>query len=64
MTRYTKRFAASGWVEDDIYDDTENQTQPVFVSDHSAIYTGLLSLDGGEIWREPNPMGFGKDEEW
>lgn len=34
------------------------------VSDHEAVYTGLLDSDGNAIMRVPNPMGFGKDDEW
>jgi len=36
----------------------------VSVCDHEAVYTGLLDADGDEIWREPNPIGFGRDGEW
>lgn len=32
--------------------------------DHDPVFTGLLDARGEQIWRAPNPMGFGKDEEW
>lgn len=28
------------------------------------VATGLFDARGNEIWRLPNPMGFGRDEEW
>lgn len=34
------------------------------VSDHEATYTGLVDTNGDPIMRAPNPMGFGKDEDW
>lgn len=34
------------------------------VSDHAPIKTGLIWHDGEPIMRTPNPMGFGRDEEW
>lgn len=34
------------------------------VSDHEAVDTGLIDVNGGSIMRAPYPMGFGKDEEW
>lgn len=34
------------------------------VSDHNATDTGLLDANGYTIMRAPNPIGFGKDEEW
>lgn len=32
--------------------------------DSAPIKTGLLDSKGNEIWRTPNPIGFGRDEEW
>lgn len=34
------------------------------VSDFEASDTGLLDEKGDAIWRAPNPIGFGRDEEW
>lgn len=36
----------------------------IVVSDHEAVDTGLLDADGDPIWRAPNPVGFGRDDEW
>jgi hypothetical protein len=34
------------------------------VPDHKASFTGLLDANGEEIWREPRPVGFGRDRDW
>ena len=34
------------------------------VCDHVAVDTGLIDTDGNSIMRAPNPVGFGRDEEW
>lgn len=34
------------------------------VCKHEAIDTGLLDKDGNCIMKAPNPIGFGKDEDW
>ena len=49
-------------VGDDVWEDA--QTHLPMVSDHQAIDTGLLDLNGNAIMRAPNPIGFGKDDEW
>jgi hypothetical protein len=36
----------------------------VSVPDHQPSFTGLFDAKGEEIWRAPNPMGFGRDREW
>ena len=36
----------------------------ITVDEHVATDTGLLDADGNIIWRTPNPVGFGKDDEW
>lgn len=49
------------------YDDWEpigNAWHIPAVSDHEAADTGLLDANGECIMRAPNPIGFGKDEEW
>jgi hypothetical protein len=34
------------------------------VDEHVSRFTGLLDARGEEIWCEPRPIGFGRDEEW
>lgn len=62
MARYFAKPKA--WVADDIYEDDYAETAPVQVCDHEATDTGLLDADGNSIWRAPNPIGFGRDEDW
>lgn len=61
MPRYATRPRAEadcdGWSMGPLLDS-------VTVSDHEAIDTGLLDADGNTIWRMPNPIGFGRDDEW
>lgn len=66
MSRYfVKRPRAEGWCGDDLFDDERGGfTPPITVDEHVATDTGLLDVDGNEIWRAPNPVGFGRDEEW
>jgi hypothetical protein len=66
MSRYfSKRQRAEGWVGDDLFDDERGGQRPdITVDDHVAIDTGLLDADGNSIWRTPNPVGFGRDDEW
>lgn len=64
MSRYfTARHPKSLWVaDDDIWSDGE--THLPTVSDPEATDTGLLDAKGEIIWRAPNPVGFGRDEDW
>lgn len=63
MSRYfAKRASRSFWVEDEVYVDPS--THLPSVSDHEAVNTGLLDLNGDPIMRAPNPIGFGRDEDW
>lgn len=66
MSRYfTKRASpprAALFVENDHYGKPQD-IMPT-VDDHEPTFTGLLDADGGEIWRAPRPIGFGKDEDW
>jgi hypothetical protein len=65
MPRYSTRPARAYKpliCEDDWYSDP--LLPCVAVSDHEAAFTGLLDAKGEEIWRSPNPMGFGRDGEW
>lgn len=34
------------------------------VDDHEAVTTGLVWRDGEPIMRTPNPIGFGRDNDW
>jgi hypothetical protein len=44
--------------------NTDPMLPAVSVDDHEAVFTGLLDAKGEEVWRAPNPMGFGRDGEW
>lgn len=61
MTRYFTW--ASGWVEDETYSPDTGPLPTITVPEHEATDTGLLTANGDSIWRAPNPMGFGKDNE-
>lgn len=61
MARYFRKPQA--WREVYDCDDLVSDHVPV-VSEHVAIDTGLIDKDGYPIMRAPNPIGFGKDEEW
>lgn len=45
------------WYEEPLISNVE-------VDDSEAIFTGLLDSDGSPIYRAPNPIGFGRDDEW
>lgn len=60
--RYFIRSRA--WVADDDVWPADVAGHIPSVSGHSAIDTGLLDANGDTIMRAPNPMGFGKDDEW
>ena len=62
MPRYAKP-RANGWIEDDGYDD-EPFRPSLEVDDHDVVDTGLIWTTGEPIMRVPNPIGFGRDEEW
>lgn len=62
MPRYTSRAPRSFHCEDDWH--TDPMLPGVTVDDHEAVFTGLLDAKGEEIWRQPNPMGFGRDNDW
>ena len=46
------------------WDDDVPLLPSLEVSDHEAAFTGLLDERGDEIWRQPRPIGFGRDREW
>lgn len=60
MARYVTRPKA----DDDYWPETAPFITSLTVSDHEAADTGLLDADGNTIWRLPNPIGFGRDDEW
>jgi len=62
MRYFTRRPKATVEIEDDWY--TDPLIPNVDVPEHEAAFTGLLDAKGEEIWRGPNPMGFGRDWEW
>ena len=62
MSRYIKR--PRGWVSDPLYDEDAGLLPEITVPEHVAKFTGLLDADGDEIWKEPRPVGFGRDDEW
>ena len=65
MPRYTIRAAKPRqWIEDEDAWDVGAQSHVPDVPDHEATFTGPLDHTGGEIWREPRPIGFGRDDEW
>jgi len=61
---YSRRPARSFYVEDDTYPSEQPMIPQISVDDHEAVDTGLLDLNGDTIMRAPNPMGFGRDDEW
>jgi hypothetical protein len=61
MPRYFAKRPRS--FDDDYWPESPICTS-LTVDEHVAVDTGLLDADGNSIWRAPNPMGFGRDEEW
>ena len=59
MGRYTRAVIRADWFNDD-----SPLCPSLYVDDNVTIDTGLLWADGETIWREPNPLGFGRDGEW
>lgn len=64
MPRYFSQRRKALWVEDEDAWDAASTDHIPTVSDHEATDTGLLDVNGDTIMRAPNPIGFGKDEEW
>jgi hypothetical protein len=62
FTRPRSDCAPPGSAEDTWF--TDPLLPNVDVPEHEASFTGLLDAKGEEIWRGPNPMGFGRDNEW
>lgn len=64
VSRYFTRAAKPLFVETPLWDDNEPHRPSLSVSDHTPLFTGLFDAAGEEIWRAPNPVGFGRDSEW
>lgn len=65
MARYFTRPAAKAVIRaDDYWPEAPPYVTNLTVSDHEATDTGLLDASGDAIMRAPNPIGFGKDDEW
>lgn len=62
MPRYFAKPARS--FDDDEYWPEPSLITSIDVCDHVAVDTGLLDADGNSIFRAPNPVGFGRDDEW
>lgn len=57
------RYVANGWTDDD-WDHDEPLLPDVSVDESGPVRTGLLTARGEPIMRLPNPVGFGRDDEW
>lgn len=64
MSRYFSVPRAASWIEDDYYSPDAASAHIPSVPEHEARDTGLIDARGDAIWRAPNPLGFGRDEEW
>lgn len=67
MPRYFTRKQPTAWVEtfgEDFWPGAATVPAGPCVPDHEATDTGLLDHRGDPIMRAPNPMGFGRMEEW
>ena len=63
MSRYFAKRAAYKQPKADWSDDYP-LLPDIHVPCHEPIDTGLVDVRGDSIMRAPNPMGFGRDEEW
>lgn len=61
MPRYTK---AQNRPRADWLDDDGPLIPCLTVDDRVAVDTGLIWETGESVMREPNPIGFGRDEDW
>jgi hypothetical protein len=64
VKRPTIRPTSRLYVEDHIFPEEYPGLPNLDVDSHEAVDTGLLWNDGSIVWRAPNPLGFGRDEEW
>lgn len=60
MARYftAPRAARADWSDD------YPLLPDIHVPEHRPVDTGLVDVRGDPIMRAPNPMGFGRDDEW
>ena len=63
MSRYVRAHKPL-YVESPLWDDAEPLRPDLTVDDCKTVDTGLISVTGESIMRLPNPIGFGRDEEW
>jgi hypothetical protein len=63
MPRYSTARAAAKRTAWDI-DEDEPFRPHLEVDGHEAVDTGLVWESGEPIMRLPNPIGFGRDDEW
>lgn len=61
MSRY---FSAAPPRADNTHGFDHDGPRDLYVPEHVPYYTGLLDSHGNDIWRAPNPIGFGRDAEW
>jgi hypothetical protein len=61
MPRYVTKSPCA-WIADDVWDAPVRPD--IVVADHAPIDTGIIDAQGNAIFRLPNPIGFGRDEEW
>lgn len=64
MRYFIQRRARSFFVADEDTWTADVAGHMPTVCDHEATDTGLLDANGDMIMRAPNPIGFGKDEDW
>lgn len=62
MARYFTKHRA--WVGDEEHWYRSFDPHTPTVCDHQAVDTGLLDANGDPIKRAPNPIGFGRRDEW
>ncbi len=48
----------------DYWSDEQPLLPSIFVDDHECVDTGIIWEDGSPVLRAPNPIGFGRDDEW
>lgn len=64
MPRYVKARIKASWIEDETFSPDPGPLNSPTVDDHGPVDTGLISETGEPIMRLPNPIGFGRDEDW
>ena len=64
MSRYFIRPRSLERVQDEFWDDEAPLLPNVSVADHEATDTGILDAHGDPIWGSPNPIGYGRNDEW